>query len=60
LNGEKIFSGILKAGSTREFSGTPPFQVKLGRAEGITLEYEGKPVDLGGRSGIIRLTLPKP
>jgi cytoskeleton protein RodZ len=60
LGGTKIFSGILKAGNQREFSGTPPFQVKLGRAEGVAITYEGKPVDLSGRSGITRLTLPRP
>jgi cytoskeleton protein RodZ len=40
--GKSLFDGIGKAGREIELTGTPPFKMKVGHTEGITLEYQDK------------------
>jgi len=57
--GQIIFSQLNQAGSSREISGRPPFSLVVGNASAVTLQYNGKPVDLSKRSkeDVARLTL---
>ncbi|MDR2112140.1 MAG: DUF4115 domain-containing protein [Candidatus Accumulibacter sp.] len=59
-DGQVIFSQINPAGSQREITGRPPFALVIGNASQVTLQYQGKPVDLSPRSSkdnVARLTL---
>ncbi|HHM05100.1 MAG TPA: helix-turn-helix domain-containing protein [Gammaproteobacteria bacterium] len=44
-HGKRLLFDMLKAGERRELRGVPPFQVLLGFAPGVTVEYEGQPFD---------------
>lgn len=44
--GKKLQFGILEAGSSKELSGTPPFQLKIGNAAQVQLSFNGQPVAL--------------
>ena len=48
--GEVVFSQLCQAGSEREIEGQPPFALVIGNASHVTLQYNGKPVDLSKRS----------
>lgn len=58
-SGEIIFSRTNRAGSVQEVSGKPPYQLVVGNAKSVALEYGGKPVDLVPHTkvSVARLTL---
>lgn len=60
-NGERLMYDVLAAGEERAFvEATGPFSVVLGQPEGLEVEYQGKPVDLGepsGDTGVLRTTV---
>ena len=53
---------LIRAGTTREYSGDPPFRVMIGRASAVELAMDGQAVDLGPhtRGNVARLTLDAP
>ncbi|MBV8681161.1 MAG: DUF4115 domain-containing protein [Aquitalea sp.] len=44
--GKKLQFGTLEAGSSKEISGMPPFQLKIGNAAQVKLNFNGQAVDL--------------
>ncbi len=60
-NGERLMYDVLAAGEEREFAdATGPFSLVLGHPEGLEVEYQGEPVDLGepsGDTGVLRTTV---
>jgi len=56
-----VFNSLLKAGKSQSIQGRAPFKVNLGRVDGVTVNYNGKPFDfsdyINGRSA--RFTLGK-
>lgn len=58
-SGQIIFSQLSQADSQREIQGQPPFELVIGNASHVTLQYKGKTVDLSLRSkdDVARLTL---
>lgn len=44
--GKKLQFGILEAGGSKELTGTPPFQLKIGNAAQVQLSFNGQPVAL--------------
>ncbi|WP_322521559.1 DUF4115 domain-containing protein [Guyparkeria halophila] len=60
-NGERLMYDVLAAGEERAFAeANGPFSLVLGQPEGIEVEYQGKPVDLGepsGDTGVLRTTV---
>lgn len=45
---QELFSGVAKGGENVFVKGLPPFQLKFGRTEGITVEYRGEKFLLEG------------
>lgn len=45
-DGSTLHNGLVKAGSTTDLKGTPPYRLVLGNASRLQLTYEGKPQDL--------------
>ena len=60
-NGERLMYDVLAAGEERVFAeATGPFSLVLGRPEGLEVEYQGEPVDLGepnADTGVLRTTV---
>ena len=58
-SGTILHSGTNRAGSTRSVQGVAPFTLVVGNAASVTLEHDGKPVDLAAhiRGSVARLTL---
>ena len=58
-NGQKIEMDLLRAGNRRNYSGTGPFKLLLGRASSVEVYQNGEKVDLGPytRGNVARLTL---
>ena len=58
-SGTILHSGTNRAGSTRSVQGTAPFTLVFGNAANVTLEQDGKAVDLAAhvRGSVARLTL---
>lgn len=58
-SGTILHSGTNRAGSTRSVQGTAPFTLVVGNAANVTLEQDGKPVELAShiRGTVARLTL---
>jgi cytoskeleton protein RodZ len=58
-NGAAIFLQTGAAGTTQTLSGTPPLDVSIGNAAGVTLTYRGQPIDIAPytRANIARLLL---
>lgn len=58
-SGTILHSGTNRTGSTRSVQGTAPFTLVVGNAASVTLEHDGKPVDLAAhiRGSVARLTL---
>src|SRR5690606_28655676 len=58
-SGTILHSGTNRAGSTRSVQGTAPFTLVVGNAANVTLEQDGKAVDLAAhvRGSVARLTL---
>jgi cytoskeleton protein RodZ len=44
--GRSLLAGTMQAGETHQLAGTPPFDLLLGNAPAVTVEYDGKPVDI--------------
>ncbi|WP_106475867.1 RodZ domain-containing protein [Phytohalomonas tamaricis] len=45
-SGQRVFSGLQKAGTQAEVHGRPPFRMTVGNASGVVLHYRGETVDL--------------
>ena len=60
VTGVIIFSGEGKAGVVQNVSGKPPLALVIGNAKDVSLEYQGKGVDLAPftRGTVARLNLP--
>lgn len=58
-SGAIIYAGINRAGSTRMVQGRPPFALVIGNAANVSLEFEGKPVELAAHTkvSVARLTV---
>lgn len=58
-DGKEVFNKTKPAGSQDLLEGTPPFQIIIGNAAGVSLTYNGKPVDLAPhtKANVARLTL---
>ena len=58
-SGQVIFSQLNPGGSEREIEGLPPFALVIGSASGVTVQYNGKPVEIPQRSkdDVARLNL---
>ncbi len=56
---ELLYEGILPAGSVKEWSGTGPFQVKVGNYKAVSLFWNDQPVDVSagavGNVNLIRI-----
>jgi cytoskeleton protein RodZ len=62
-NGKEVFSGLVHAGDTKEFSGAPPFKITAGNRAGLeSMTLDGQNVDpakFGPNKGnVARFTLP--
>lgn len=59
-DGKRLMHGIVKAGTSRDLKGTPPYRIILGYASGVTMTFNGHPVDLKKHTngnGIAHLTV---
>lgn len=58
---KKVYVDLARAGDTIILHGTAPFSVLLGFAQGVSVEFNGKPFDPApfSRSGVARFTLGK-
>ena len=58
-SGAIVFSQLSPAGSERTVRGQPPFQVTVGNAGGVNVNYNSKDIDLGPhtRSDVAHITL---
>ena len=45
-DGQRVFAGMVTAGSEQAWAASAPYQIKIGNAPGAKLYYRGKPVDL--------------
>ncbi len=57
---ELLYEGILPGGSVKEWSGSGPFQFKIGNVRAISLFWNDQPVDLlsGARGNVNELRIP--
>jgi len=58
-SGKQLELDLIRAGSSREYDGTAPFDVMIGRASAVVLNMDGTAVDLGPhtRGNVARITL---
>lgn len=58
-SGSVVLSSTLQPGATPQVDATPPVRVVIGNAKGVSLNWQGKAVDLGPhqRGNVARLTL---
>ena len=58
-DGNKLFLGLARSGKEISINGKAPFKVKLGFAQGVSLEFNGQPFDPApySRSGVAHFTL---
>ena len=58
-NGAAIFLQTGAAGTTQTLSGTPPLDVSIGNAAGVSVTYRGQPIDIApyARANIARFIL---
>ena len=56
---QKVFVGLGRSGDELSLRGRAPFSIVLGFAQGVNIEFNGKPVDSApfSRAGIARFTL---
>ncbi|OGT21265.1 MAG: hypothetical protein A2V90_04730 [Gammaproteobacteria bacterium RBG_16_57_12] len=47
--GNRVLFGLMHPGDTRKVHGMAPFEVLLGNAQGVTIEYNNSPFDLKSR-----------
>jgi cytoskeleton protein RodZ len=57
--GDQLELDLIRAGSTRQYGGTAPFQIMLGRASAVVLTLDGEAIDLAPYTDgdVARLTL---
>jgi cytoskeleton protein RodZ len=57
--GQVLLSRVLRQGEQQEFSGAPPYKVRVGNVSGTGIEWRGSAVDLAARASnnIARLEL---
>jgi cytoskeleton protein RodZ len=57
--GNQLELDLIRAGSSREYNGQAPFDLKIGRASAVILHMDGTVVDLGPhtRGNVARITL---
>jgi cytoskeleton protein RodZ len=60
-NDRRLFFNLVQPGRELELSGEPPLRVLLGRAAGVTVEFDGEAVDLAPHTerGVARFTLER-
>jgi cytoskeleton protein RodZ len=58
-DGKQLEMDLVRAGSNREYQGTAPFKVMIGRASAVEMVMDGETVDLGPytRGNVARMTL---
>jgi len=58
-DGQQLEMDLIRAGTTRDYSGQGPFRIMIGRASAIELTMDGQVVDLGPhtRGNVARMTL---
>lgn len=62
--GEKVYEGVAKAGRSITVTGEPPFKMRFGVVEGVTVEYKNERIDVeshparSGRSFTVGEPLP--
>jgi cytoskeleton protein RodZ len=58
-SGRQIEMDLLRGGNSRNYQGVPPFELMLGRASAVELQYNGAAVDLEPhiRDNVARMTL---
>lgn len=58
-SGRQLEMDLLRGGNSRTYHGRPPFELMLGRASAVELEFNGTPVDLKPhiRGDVARLSL---
>ncbi|WP_313086285.1 RodZ domain-containing protein [Pseudomonas sp.] len=49
-DGQVLYSGLAKAGSSRTLTGKPPLDLHLGFASGVQVSYNGEAVSLSGKT----------
>ncbi|WP_083930806.1 RodZ domain-containing protein [Solimonas variicoloris] len=62
-DGRSLLNGLVAAGERHQLSGKPPFELFIGAAPVVSVEYLGKPVDLKPYTrdnATARVTLPPP
>ena len=62
-SGKEVFSGLVHAGDTKEFSGAPPFKITAGNRAGLeSMTLDGQAVDAAkfgpNKGNVARFTLP--
>jgi cytoskeleton protein RodZ len=60
-SGKVLLDGLIASGERRGLDGVPPFSLFLGKAPAVSVEFDGKPVDLRPYTrdnATARLTLP--
>jgi cytoskeleton protein RodZ len=57
--GDQLELDLIRAGSSRQYLGQPPFNIMIGRASAVVLDLDGSVVDLGPytRGNVARMTL---
>lgn len=57
--GKQLEMDLLRGGNQRRYTGQPPFDLMLGRASAVVVEFDGEPVDMAPhiRGDVARLTL---
>lgn len=58
-SGNQLELDLIRAGSSREYSGQAPFDIMIGRASAVVLNMDGTAIDLGPhtRGNVARITL---
>ncbi len=60
IDGQEPQEAFFKAGSSYSWQADNQFDIILGNAGGVTLQLNGKPVTIAGKSGqVVKLTLPQ-
>jgi len=59
VNNQKLFMDLARTGTTLDLRGTAPFDILLGFAQGVTLEFNGAPFDIApySRAGVAKFRL---
>jgi cytoskeleton protein RodZ len=59
VNNQKLFMDLARTGTTLDLRGTAPFDILLGFAPGVTLEFNGAPFDIApySRAGVAKFRL---